>query len=70
MMYFSHSYKLFLISFLLVELLLSAIVVVKVSVTLRELSSGVSHVARQQQQISRLYLPSESHEHHGVQGQG
>jgi len=38
--------------------------------TLRELGAGVGYVAREQQQISRLYLPSESHEDQGVQGQG
>lgn len=66
---FFDGYRL-LVSFLLIELLLLAIVVVKVSVTLSDLGPGVSYVTCQQQQISWLYLPSESHEYHGIQGQG
>lgn len=49
---------------------LLAVVIIEESVTLRELGPGVCDVACEQQQISRLYLPSKPHEYHGIQGQG
>lgn len=55
---------------LLVGCFLLDVVVIKEPVTLRDLGSRVGDVAREQQQISRLYHPSESHEYHRVQGQG